>query len=136
MDSKKVKPLMWEKVTLTERLLAGLVDLVIAAGLSLFPRVGWMIGLIYLLSKDALPFLNGQSFGKKMFNLRVVVLPQLAAMTGEAEKSVIRGLLLIIPVLNLIDLWHLITRKVRLADQWAETRVVYNEEWETTGSST
>ncbi len=131
---KKQPPLLWEKVLLSERLLAGVVDLVIVAGLCFFPRIGWMIGLIYHLTKDALPFLNGQSFGKKIFNLRVIILPHHASMSGEAEKSVIRGLVAIIPGLNIVDLWFLITRKVRLADEWAETRVVYDQDWETTGS--
>ncbi len=125
---------LWKKVLLAERLIAGLVDLIIAAGLCLFPRIGWMVGLIYFLTKDALPFLHGQSLGKKIFNLRVIILPHYASMSGAAEKSIIRGLVAIIPGLNIVDLWFLITRKVRLADEWAETRVVYDQDWETTGS--
>jgi uncharacterized RDD family membrane protein YckC len=134
MDLEQGKPLLWEKVALSERLLAAFVDLVIVVGLSLFPRIGWMVGLIYHLTRDSLPFLNGQSFGKKFFNLRVIILPQYASMSGAAEKSVIRGLVAIIPGLNIVDLWFLITRKVRLADEWAETRVVYHQDWETIGN--
>ncbi len=134
MELNPEQPLLWEKVALSERLLAALVDLVIVVGLSFFPRIGWMFGLIYHLTRDSLPFLNGQSFGKKIFNLRTIILPHYASMTGAAEKSVIRGLVSIIPGLNVVDLWFLITRKVRLADEWAETRVVYNQDWETMGS--
>ncbi len=134
MVEKSEESLMWEKVPVSERILAGLVDLVVVAVLSLFPRIGWLFGLIYLLSKDSLSFLNGQSFGKKLFNLRTVALPHYASLSGWPEKSVIRGLVLLIPVLNIIDLYYLITQKVRIADRWAETRVIKNQDWETTGS--
>jgi uncharacterized RDD family membrane protein YckC len=129
------KQLLWEKVPTSERLLAGLVDIVIALLISLFPKIGWMFGLIYLLAKDSLSFLNGQSFGKKLFNLRTIALPHYASLTGWPEKSIIRGLVQIIPILNLIDLYYLITQKVRIADRWAETRVVRNQDWEANGSS-
>ncbi len=132
MDNKQ---LLWEKVPTSERLLAGLVDIVIALLISLFPKIGWMFGLIYLLAKDSLSFLNGQSFGKKLFNLRTIALPHYASLTGWPEKSIIRGLVQIIPILNLIDLYYLITQKVRIADRWAETRVVRNQDWEANGSS-
>ncbi|MFW6043121.1 MAG: RDD family protein [Marinilabiliaceae bacterium] len=126
--------LPWDEVPLGERLLAGLVDLIVAALLSLFPRIGWMFGLLYILMKDSLPFLNGQSFGKKLFHLRTIALPHYSALTGWPEKSVIRGLVLLIPILNLIDLYYLIIHKVRIADRWAETRVIKDQDQETTGN--
>lgn len=132
MDDKQ---LLWEKVPLSERLMAGLVDIVIAVLLSLFPKIGWMFGVIYLLAKDSLSFLNGQSFGKKIFNLRTIALPHYASLSGWPEKSIIRGLVQVIPVLNIIDLYYLITKKVRIADKWAETRVIRNQDWEAKGSS-
>lgn len=132
MDDKQ---LLWEKVPLSERIMAGLVDIVIAVLISLFPKIGWMFGVIYLLAKDSLSFLNGQSFGKKIFNLRTIALPHYASLSGWPEKSIIRGLVQIIPVLNIIDLYFLITHKVRIADKWAETRVIRNQDWEAKGSS-
>ncbi|PRY88655.1 hypothetical protein [Marinilabilia salmonicolor] len=132
MDDKQ---LLWEKVPLSERIMAGLVDIVIAVLISLFPKIGWMFGVIYLLAKDSLSFLNGQSFGKKIFNLRTIALPHYASLSGWPEKSIIRGLVQVIPVLNIIDLYYLITKKVRIADKWAETRVIRNQDWEAKGSS-
>jgi len=111
------KQLLWEKVPLSERIMAGLVDIVIAVLISLFPKIGWMFGVIYLLAKDSLSFLNGQSFGKKIFNLRTIALPHYASLSGWPEKSIIRGLVQVIPVLNIIDLYYLITKKVRIADK-------------------
>jgi hypothetical protein len=134
MNVENNQKLAWEKVPTEERILAGLVDLVIVAIISLFPKIGWIFGLIYLLTKDSLSFLDGQSFGKKLFNLRTITLPHYASLSGRPEKSVIRGLVLIIPILNIIDLYYLITKKVRIADQWAETRVIRNQDWEAMGS--
>ncbi|SFE79829.1 RDD family protein [Thermophagus xiamenensis] len=134
MSVNNEQTLNWEKVSLAERILAGLVDIVIAILISLFPKIGWLFGIIYLLGKDSFSFLNGQSFGKKLFHLRVIILPHNASMSGTPEKSVIRGLVLIIPILNLIDFYHLIKYKVRIADRWAETRVIRNQDWETNGN--
>lgn len=94
----------------------------------MFPRVGWMFGLIYHLTRDSLPFLNGQSFGKKLMRLKVVRIPELLPLTGSPEKSVIRGVVFLIPLLNLIDIWHLLTKGQRLADKWAETTVIVYKE--------
>lgn len=129
------KQLLWDKVPTSERILAGAVDIVIALLISLFPKIGWMFGLIYLLAKDSLSFLDGQSFGKKLFNLRTIALPHYASLTGWPEKSIIRGLVQIIPILNLLDLYYLVSQKVRIADRWAETRVIRNQDWEANGSS-
>ncbi|MGQ1891800.1 RDD family protein [Thermophagus sp. OGC60D27] len=130
----KEQKLLWEKVPMAERILAGLVDIIITLLISLFPKIGWLFGLIYLLGKDSFSFLNGQSFGKKLFHLRVITLPHYASMSGLPEKSVIRGLVLLIPILNIIDFIHLIKYKVRIADRWSETRVIKNQDWETTGN--
>jgi uncharacterized RDD family membrane protein YckC len=134
MEKDKTQHLAWDKVPLGERLVAGFIDIIITILLSLFPKIGWLFGLIYLLGKDSFSFLGGQSFGKKLFNLRVIALPHHVALTGWPEKSIIRGLVLLIPVLNIIDLYYLITKKVRIADRWAETRVIKNQDWEAIGS--
>ncbi|HHT99740.1 RDD family protein [Xiashengella succiniciproducens] len=111
---------------LTERIIAAVIDIVIVAGLCFFPRIGWILGLIYHLGKESMPFMNGQSCGKHLLKIKVVNIPQLTPITGQHEKSVIRGLVMLIPVLNLIDLWWFVSRGYRLADKWAETTVVYS----------
>ena len=115
---------------LTERITAAIIDLIIAVGLCFFPRVGWMFGLIYHLMRDALPFLKGQSFGKHLLKIKTVALPQNESLTAYPEKSVIRGLVTLIPIVNLIDLWFLFSKGKRLADKWAHTDVIYSEESE------
>lgn len=109
----------------TERIIAALIDIIIVIGLCFFPRIGWMIGIIYHLTKDSMPFLNGQSFGKHLMHIKVITLPQKTSLTKYPEKSIIRGLVTVIPILNIIDIWHFISTGTRLADQWAETTVVH-----------
>lgn len=111
-----------------ERFIAAFIDIIIVCGLCMFPRVGWMFGLIYHLTRDSLPFLNGQSFGKKLMRLKVVRIPDQLPLTSSPEKSVIRGVVFLIPLLNLIDIWYLFTKGQRLADKWAETAVIVYKE--------
>lgn len=113
---------------LAERFIAALIDFVIVCGLCMFPRIGWMFGLIYHLTRDALPFLGGQSFGKKLMHLKVVAQPNNSPLTASPEKSVIRGIVFLIPGLNLIDIVYLYTKGQRLADKWAETEVIVYRE--------
>jgi len=113
---------------LPERTLAFIVDLVIVAGLCLFPRIGWIFGLFYFLTRDSLPFLKGQSLGKKLMKIKTITIPEQESLVSFPEKSVIRGIINLIPILNLIDVWLLITTGYRLADRWASTAVVpYSE---------
>lgn len=107
-----------------ERILAAVIDLIIVAGLMMLPRVGWLIALLYFLSKDSLPFLQGQSLGKHLLHLKVIILPGQDDLIRYPEKSIIRGLVFLIPILNLVDLWFFFTRGRRLADFWTQTTVV------------
>jgi uncharacterized RDD family membrane protein YckC len=115
---------------LTERIIAAIIDLVIVIGLCLFPRIGWIFGLIYHLMRDSMPLLNGQSFGKHLMRIKVIVLPQQDSMIKYPEKSIIRGIVTLIPILNIIDVWYLFYKGQRLADIWTSTAVVYSKESE------
>lgn len=116
------------KAPLAERFVAAFIDFVIVCGLCMFPRVGWLFGLIYHLTRDSLPFLQGQSFGKKLMHLKAVA--KLHETTLPPEKSVIRGIVFLIPILNIVDIWHLFTKGERLADKWAETDVLVYKEFD------
>ncbi|GAO30966.1 hypothetical protein JCM15548_13291 [Geofilum rubicundum JCM 15548] len=56
--------------------------------------------------------------------IKVIALPQKTSLTRYPEKSIIRGLVMMIPILNIIDIWYFLTKGYRLADKWAETTVV------------
>ena len=114
---------------LPERILAAIIDLAIVTGFCFFPRIGWIIGVFYFLLRDSFSFLKGQSFGKKLMKMKVITIPEQESLVGSPEKSIIRGIIFLIPFLNLIDIWYLVTTGIRLADRWAQTAVVpYLEE--------
>ncbi|MDG5799726.1 hypothetical protein QA597_05035 [Marinilabiliaceae bacterium ANBcel2] len=110
---------------LIERITAAIIDIIIVIGLCFFPRIGWMFGIIYHLTKDSLPLLKGQSLGKQLLNIRTLAMPQKVPLSVYPEKSVIRGLVMLIPILNIIDAWFLLSKGYRLADKWAQTTVVF-----------
>ncbi len=108
----------------TERLLAGLIDMAIAAGLSLFPQIGWIFGLIYFLFKDCLPFINGQSFGRKLFNIKVVSRKTQTSLVANADKAVIRQIIFFVPVLNIVELVCFLFYPDRLGSKWSDTEII------------
>jgi len=113
---------------LPERILAAIIDLAIVAGLCLFPRIGWIFGIFYFLLRDSLSILKGQSFGKKLMKIQVITLPDQETLVKYPQKSLIRGIIFLIPILNLVDIWFLFATGIRLADRWAQTAVVpYSE---------
>lgn len=107
------------------RILAYLIDALIGGALSFIPYVGWIGTVVYFLTRDALPFLDGQSVGKKAMNIRAVT-ESGEPLTNNWSPALIRNVVLLIPLFPLIELIVLLTndKKQRLGDQWAKTRVV------------
>lgn len=123
---------------LNTRIVAALIDILIAAGLqisalwilpSFAERIAWLAAFGYLVARDSLPFLGGQSVGKRAMKLRVVTADD-APITGKWESALIRNAPLLIPFFGLIELIVLLTREdkpehgKRLGDEWAKTRVI------------
>ncbi len=108
----------------TERLLAALIDGAIVLGLSLFPRIGWLFGLIYFLFKDCLPLLDGQSFGRKLFKIKVVTNLESKSLVNAPDKALIRQIILLIPILNLFEFYNFLFKAERFGDTWTETKVI------------
>jgi uncharacterized RDD family membrane protein YckC len=107
------------------RILAYLIDVVIAIAFAFVPIVGWIASSLYFLTRDGLPFLNGQSVGKKVMNIRAVTTDG-APLTNNWGPTLIRNVVLFIPLFPLVELIVLLTNpnKLRLGDQWAGTKVV------------
>ncbi len=107
------------------RILAYVIDLFIVIGFSMLPRWGWILGIAYMVTRDALPFLKGQSVGKKAMKLRAVTL-QGDPLTGNWNQGIVRNIVLIIPLFPLVELfvWWSSPDRMRLGDQWAGTTVV------------
>ncbi len=81
------------------RIAAWLVDSVVTLGLGIvFGGLGWLAGTGYWLLRDGL--FNGQSIGKRLMRMRVVVAPDGHPCTfGE---SAVRNVLWVIPVMNAV----------------------------------
>lgn len=107
------------------RIGAYLIDVILMVLVGWVPILGLLVVVAYLLMRDALPFLDGQSIGKKLVGIRAVD-ENGAALTGNYGPSVIRNVVLIIPFFPLVELIVLLTNSEtrRLGDQWGKTRVV------------
>jgi len=112
--------------SLGNRILAVLIDGLIASACYIIPVVGALVGLAYILTRDALPFLEGQSIGKKAMKLRAVSAETGKPLTNDWGPSVIRNVVLYIPFFAIVELIVLSNNKdgQRLGDQWAKTKVV------------
>ena len=120
------------------RAIAVLIDCVVVIGITitltiLLPgfatKLAWLTGIAYMILRDSLPFLGGQSIGKKAMKIKAVTLDD-KPLSGNWEAAVIRNLILVIPPLGLIELIILLTREDkpdrgrRLGDEWAKTKVI------------
>jgi uncharacterized RDD family membrane protein YckC len=120
------------------RLIAVIIDIVLVWGIQLglvliLPgfamKLAWLLGLAYFVTRDSLPFLGGQSVGKKAMKIRAVTLDG-KPLTGNWEPSLIRAGVLCIPFFFLLELYLLLTRESgpdhgrRLGDEWAKTKVI------------
>lgn len=120
------------------RFIAVAIDLVVATGIGILlamilpdfaAKLAWLTGTAYLITRDSLPFLGGQSVGKKAMKIKAVTLDG-QSLAGNWEKAAIRNAVLIIPLFPLVELLILLTREDkpdrgrRLGDEWAKTKVV------------
>ena len=120
------------------RIVAALIDSMVAAGLQMAvmwilphfaAHLSWLVGLAYLVTRDSLPFLGGQSVGKKAMKLQVVTLDG-QSLIGKWEPALIRNAVLAVPLFGFVELIVLLTREDkpergrRLGDEWAKTQVI------------
>lgn len=123
---------------LHKRMLGGLIDVLISIGLYLvasailpdfLDKVAWALQVGYLLTRDALPFLHGQSLGKRALGLRAVT-NEGQPLTNNWQASIIRNIPFLIPILPLVEVIVLFVREndskrgLRLGDDFAKTKVV------------
>ena len=122
------------EAALGSRIVAGLIDLVIAGVLLMIfslilGKIGWLVYIGYLLVKDSLPFLDGQSIGKKAVKIKAVT-EDGASLSGNWAAGVTRNAVVAIPLLFWVELVVLLINKDEptglrcLGDQWAKTKVI------------
>jgi len=117
------------------RIIATAIDFVVWIGLwillgTFLPgSLAWLLSGAYVVMRDSLPFLDGQSIGKKAMKLRAVTLEG-DPLTGNWARSAIRNGALIVPLFPIVELIVLLTREdgrdhgSRLGDEWAKTKVI------------
>lgn len=116
------------------RLIGALIDC--GVGWAIYAVVGRASGTLafllwsaYFLTRDALPFLDGQSLGKKLMKTRAVDMSG-KSLSGNWQASIMRNLAWIIPFFPLVEIYILYTKKNegkplrRLGDDWGKTKVV------------
>lgn len=122
----------------TNRVLGGVIDALVAGGINIalsgiLPgfagNLGTLAAMGYLLTKDSLPFLNGQSIGKRAMKTQAVTMDG-KSLSGNWQPGVIRNVSLVIPLVPLVELIILLTRRdnpkplLRLGDEWGKTKVI------------
>lgn len=115
------------------RILAAFIDFLMALGITMVldqihSSLGFPAAVAYIVLRDCLPFLDGQSIGKKAMRLRAVTSGG-HPLTANWNPGVLRNILLIIPFFPLVELIVLLTRNHstplrRLGDEWFDTKVV------------
>ncbi|MEP4076931.1 RDD family protein [Haloferula sp.] len=123
---------------LNPRLIAAIIDGLVAIGLyfvaimvlpGMLERLAWVLWGGYLVTRDSLPFLKGQSVGKTAMKLKVQKNDG-SSMLQDWQTAIVRNIPLIIPFFGLIEAIVLFSRDskpergLRLGDEWAKTKVV------------
>lgn len=115
--------------SLADRVIATLIDVAVMIVVNFVPVIGQLASLAYLVLRDSLPFLDGQSLGKKAMKIRAVT-GDGKGLSGNWGPGVIRNVVLLIPLFGFVELFVLITRQgkeggmLRLGDEWGKTRVI------------
>jgi len=111
--------------SIAQRFAAGAVDIVITFScIYLIPIIGALLSVAYYLNKDALPFLKGQSVGKKLFQIRVITKDDHSSIEGSYSISILRSITIFIPLFNFFETVVLLVGQDRFGDKWAGTIVV------------
>ena len=122
------------EATLGNRIVGAVIDLVIAIVIfAIFGKIngalGWLLSIVYLLVKDSLPFLDGQSIGKKAVKTKAVT-EEGKSLSGDWKTGAIRNASLSIWFFTWVELIVLLINKSeavglrRMGDQWAKTKVI------------
>ena len=132
------EPLTGNLAPLSTRILAILIDVVVMVGLQIAvslilpgfaSRIAWLVGVGYLVARDSLAFMGGQSVGKKVMKLKVVTMDG-KSLVNNWEPALIRNAVLAIPFFAFVELVVLLTREDkpergrRLGDEWGKTKVI------------
>ena len=126
----------YSETLLPQRILAGVIDslvaggLMVASGFVLPDFLGTGLAMGYLLLKDSLPFLGGQSVGKKVTKIQAVTADGAPLTSSHIQKGLIRNVFAAILPLAVVEIFILNSREkasnagLRLGDDFAKTKVI------------
>ncbi len=107
-----------------ERIVASVIDYFLIAVMSFMPPIGTFFGVLYFFMRDALPFDFKASVGKGIYGFRVLSVDSDERRSLPWYKSVIRNLMILIPGINILDLYSFLRYGQRRSDQWFGIEVV------------
>ncbi len=134
-DGEEEAPKPGAEAAFDTRVIATIIDCFVCMGIAiiidvLLPAVlGYLVATAYILSRDALPFLEGQSLGKRLMKIRAVDTAG-NRLTGNWQASIVRNIPLAIPFFGFVEAYILYQKKekgeplLRLGDEWGKTKVV------------
>ncbi len=122
------------EATLGARIGGYLIDILVVIVISMVvgkisSSLGMLVAFAYLLLRDSLPFLQGQSLGKKVMKIKAVT-EEGTSLSGNWGPGLIRNVVLLIPFFPIVELIVLISKNGkpgglrRLGDEWGKTKVI------------
>ena len=101
-ERESTAPQELSKADIGKRAVAAVIDVVISYIVGLIPVIGWLIGAAYMALRDGLTFepFVCQSLGKKLLNLRAVVVE--TGKNCDYGLSIKRNLPFIIPMIFMV----------------------------------
>ena len=124
-----------KQASIGDRFLGGIIDWIVVLAISYLlgniiggSLLSYLTGAASILVRDALPFLDGQSIGKKVMKTRSVHEDSGAPITNDYRTSRLRNILCIIPLVGLVDALFIFgSEQKRLGDKIDKTTVVYDK---------
>ena len=124
MTDAVTPPVTYDLAGPGSRFVAALIDGVLSGIASAIPAIGVVIAIGYGLVKDAIPFLDGQSIGKRAMGIRAVKEGG-QPLTGDYVTAIVRQISLWIPLFNIVDACMVFSEgRQRFGDRWAKTIVI------------
>lgn len=135
VDDDESPPPPGSEAPFNSRVLGGLIDSVVYIALAVachfvLPNVlgfvGNVVSIGYLLTRDSLPFLGGQSIGKKAMRIKAVTLDG-KSLAGNWQAGIVRNVFMFIAPVELFILWNRNEKGGtlrRLGDDYAKTKVI------------